>query len=97
MMGVEQPSGGQHMAELGPWMITAHNKQHAEYPVRSRAEQRGVHVSHVEVAAGQGGMWEVSAVIEEPTEVGEAARLGEDTQALHIGTHTGSRGTPPQR
>jgi hypothetical protein len=83
------------MTDLGPWMITAHNKEHAEYLVRSRAEQRGVHISQVEVAGGQGGMWEVSAVIEDPAEVGEAARLGEDTQALHIGTHGDSQHGPP--
>jgi hypothetical protein len=85
------------MTELGPWMITAHNKEHAEYLVRSRAEQRGVHISHVEVAGGQGGMWQVSAVIDDPAEVGEAARLGEDTQALHIGTRGNTPGAPPQR
>jgi hypothetical protein len=72
------------MVQLGPWMITARNKEHAEYLVRSRAEQRGVHVSRVEVSGGSGGMWLVSAEITDPLEVGEAARLGEDTAVLHL-------------
>jgi hypothetical protein len=72
------------MPELGPWMITAHNKEHAEYLVRSRAEQRGIHVNRVEVSGGSGGMWVVSAEITDPVEVGEAARLGEDTTVFHL-------------
>jgi hypothetical protein len=75
------------MAELGPWMITARNKEHAEYLVRSRAEQRGVHVSEVDVSGGDGGMWLVSAVVTESAEIGEAARLGDDTQVLHFDNH----------
>jgi hypothetical protein len=76
-------------------MITARNKEHAEYLVRSRAEQRGVHVSRVDVSGGDGGMWLVSAVVEEPADVGEAARLGDDTQTLHIGIQHTRRESPP--
>jgi hypothetical protein len=72
-------------------MITARNKEHAEYLVRSRAEQRGVHVSSVDVSGGDGGMWLVSAVVDESADIGEAARLGDDTQTLHIGIQ------PPRR
>jgi hypothetical protein len=75
------------MADLGPWMITARNREHAEYLVRSRAEQRGVKVSEVEVSGGEGGMWLVSAVTTDPVEVGEAAHLGDDTRVFHLDTH----------
>lgn len=75
------------MAKLGPWMITARNQAHAEYLVRSRAEQRGVHVSRIDVSGGDGGMWLVSAEIDESEEVGQAARLGDDTAVLHLDTH----------
>ena len=75
------------MAKLGPWMITARNQAHAEYLVRSRAEQRGVHVSRIEVSGGDGGMWQVSAEVDESEEVGRAARLGDDTAVLHLDSH----------
>jgi hypothetical protein len=71
------------VAELGPWMIAAHNAQQAEYLVRSRAEQRGVDLDSVEVSGGTGGMWLVTVTLAD-TEKGEAARLSEDTQALHL-------------
>jgi hypothetical protein len=71
------------VAELGPWMIAAHNAEQAEYLVRSRAEQRGVVLDNIEVSGGTGGMWLVSVTLTDP-EKGEAARLSEDTQALHL-------------
>jgi hypothetical protein len=73
------------MAELGPWMITAHNADQAEYLVRSRAEQRGIEISAVDVSGGDGGMWRVTATTtaEDQADV-NAARLGEDTQLLHL-------------
>jgi hypothetical protein len=64
-------------------MIAAHNAQQAEYLVRSRAEQRGVDVESVDVSGGTGGMWLVTVTLTD-TEKGEAARLSEDTQALHL-------------
>jgi hypothetical protein len=82
------------MAELGPWMITAHNKEQAEYLVRSRAEQRGVDVSRVEVSGGNGDMWVVTVTVDD-TETGEAARLGDDTQALHIAPRTSAPRSDP--
>jgi hypothetical protein len=75
------------MAELGPWMITARNTEHAEYLIRSRAEQRGLHVSAVDVSGGSGGMWLVGVTVTDSAEVGEAARLGDDTAVLHLGIH----------
>lgn len=76
------------MSELGPWMITARSKEHAEYLVRSRAEQRGVvDIVRVDVSGGTGGMWWVSIVTDAPADVAEAARLGDDTQVLHIDSH----------
>ena len=71
------------MALLGPLMITARNKEQAEYLVRSRAEQRGVAVSHIDVSGGSGGMWLVTVTLTDVA-VGEAARLSEDTKVLHI-------------
>jgi hypothetical protein len=82
------------MAELGPWMITARNREHAEYLVRSRAEQRGVDVSRVDVSGGDGGMWLVSVIVTDSVEAGEAARLGDDTQVLHFDNHR-ARDVPP--
>jgi hypothetical protein len=75
------------MAELGPWLITARSKEHAEYLVLSRAEQRGLHVERVEATGGSGDMWEVTATVKEDAEAGQAARLGDDTQVLHFDTH----------
>jgi hypothetical protein len=75
------------MAELGPWMITAHNKEQAEYLVRSRAEQRGVDVSRVDVSSGSGDMWLVTVTVAD-AESAEAAQLTEDTQVLHLRSHT---------
>jgi hypothetical protein len=75
------------MTDLGPWMITARNAEHAEYLVRSRAEQRGVTISRVEVSGGENGMWLVSVESTESAETGAAARLGEDTTVIHLDTH----------
>lgn len=75
------------MAELGPWLITARSKAHAEYLVLSRAEQRGVHVEQVEATGGENDMWQVTVSITESAEVGQAARLGDDTQVLHFDNH----------
>jgi hypothetical protein len=81
------------MATLGPWMITAHNEAQAEYLVRSRAEQRGVTVDQVEVAGGGSGMWLVTVTVAD-TATAEAARLADDTQAIHLETHR-PRQVPP--
>jgi hypothetical protein len=75
------------MTDLGPWMIAARNAEQAEYLVRSRAEQRGVSVSRVDVTGGDGGMWRVMVSVTDNVQVGEAARLGEDTQAIHLDIH----------
>lgn len=75
------------MADLGPWLITARSKEHAEYLVLSRAEQRGLHVEHIEATGGDGDMWQVTATVTEDAEAGQAARLGDDTQVLHLDLH----------
>jgi hypothetical protein len=71
------------MTELEPIMITARNREQAEYLIRSRAEQRRVAISRVEVADGGGGSWLVTLEVADADKV-EAARLGDDTQVLHI-------------
>jgi hypothetical protein len=77
------------MAELGPLLITAHNAAQAEYLVRSRAEQRGIVVSRVEVSGGDRGMWLVTVVVTDGDAVVDAtaARLAEDTQVIHLDLH----------
>jgi hypothetical protein len=75
------------VTQLGPWMITARNKEHAEYLVRSRAEQRGVHVISIDASGGESGMWTVTAEVSDAPEAAEAARLNEDTQVIHLDTH----------
>jgi hypothetical protein len=77
-------------------MITARNAAQAEYIVRSRAEQRGVDISNVEVSGGEGGMWQVTATASDSKQAGAAARLGDDTQVLHLDTHR-PRPADPQR
>jgi hypothetical protein len=83
------------MTELGPWMITARNAEQAEYLVRSRAEQRGVDVGGVEVSGGDGGMWLVTVTVSDTETGAEAARLGDDTQAIHLDAHRSRKVPPP--
>lgn len=75
------------MTEVGPLMIAARNAGHAEYIVRSRAEQRGVHVTKIDVTSGQGDMWAVSVEVSDAAEAARAADLGEDTTVLHFDSH----------
>jgi hypothetical protein len=75
------------MAEIGPWMITARSREHAEYVVRSRAEQRGVHVTDVSATGGENNMWLVTATVAEPVDQAQAARLGDDTGVIHFDNH----------
>jgi hypothetical protein len=77
------------MAELGPLMITAHNADQAEYLVRSRAEQRGIEVSRIEVSGGDAGMWLVTVTVADAAQIGAATRLGDDTRALHLDRRAG--------
>jgi hypothetical protein len=71
------------MAQLGPFTVTAHNGAQAEYLLRSRAEQRGVGISAVEVTEGSPGRWLVTVTVADAA-AAEAARLGDDTQVLHL-------------
>lgn len=81
------------MPEVGPLTVTARNRHQAEYLVRSRAQQRGVDVEHVEVtAAGGPGAWSVMLTVSSAdADKLAAARLDEDTQVLHLRNH------PPRR
>jgi hypothetical protein len=71
------------MAQVGPFTVTARNGAQAEYLIRSRAEQRGVPVAGLEVAEGGPGRWLVTATVADAS-AAEAARLGDDTQVLHL-------------
>ena len=76
------------MATLGPWLVTARSQAHAEYLVRSRAEQRGIQLIDLTVSDGAGEMWQVTATVADAEQDhANAARLGEDTQVLHLDTH----------
>lgn len=76
---------------LTPLMIPAHNAQHAEYIVRSRAEQRGIDLTKLEVAGGHGDMWVVSVEVSDAADAAAAAGLGDDTTVLHFDTHRSRR------
>jgi len=76
------------VAVLGPLTVTARNREQAEYLVRSRAQQRGVKVSAVDVAEAGAGAWFVTVDVEDSdAERLAAAALDEDTQVLHFRNH----------
>lgn len=76
------------MPELGPLTITARNREQAEYLVRSRAQQRGVHVQSVELTEAGAGAWFVTVTVaDDDAEKLAAAALDEDTQVLHFRNH----------
>jgi len=79
------------MPELAPLRITARNRDQAEYLVRSQAEQRGVEVTEVDVSPAGTGVWLVTVTVTDD-EKGRSARLGEDTQALHLSSLHKGRG-----
>jgi hypothetical protein len=74
------------MAELEPLRINARNREQAEYLVRSRAEQRGVDITGVEVANAGPDSWLVTLTVTDGTK-GAAAALSDDTQVFHLNTH----------
>lgn len=81
------------MPDLEPLAITAHNRDQAEYLVRSRAQQRGVTVRGIEVTAAGPGTWLVVVSVDDA----DAARLASaaldvDTQVLHFRNHPPRRG-----
>jgi hypothetical protein len=78
------------MADNGPLLIPARNAEHAEYLVRSRAEQRGVKLESIEVSEAGGGRWLVEVVVSDADRE-SAAHLGDDTQTLHFDTHPSHR------
>ena len=76
------------MAELGPLTVTARNRDQAEYLVRSRAQQRGVHLHAIDVAEAGTGAWFVTVTVDDAdAEKLAAAALDEDTQVLHFRNH----------
>jgi hypothetical protein len=77
------------MADLGPWLVTARSAEHAEYLIRSRAEQRGVRIADV-AATGGPHMWEVTATSDDK-DAAAAASLGDDTGVLHVDGHSSRR------
>lgn len=80
------------MQQVGPLTITAHNRDQAEYLVRSRAQQRGIDVHDVEVVSAGHEIWVVTLVIAD-ADVAKlaAAALDQDTQVLHLRNHPSRR------
>lgn len=76
------------MARVGPFSLTARNRDQAEYLVRSRAEQRGITVNDLELSDDGAGTWLVTLSVAEEQR-GSAGMLGEDTQVLHMNFHHG--------
>jgi hypothetical protein len=77
------------MTKLSPMRVMAHNREQAEYLIRSRAEQRRVTLSSLEVADGGAGSWLVSVTVDD-ADTAAAAQLIEDTRVLHLGVNAGS-------
>jgi uncharacterized protein with GYD domain len=75
------------MTDVGPLMIAARNAGHAEYIVRSRAEQRGVRLTNIEVTDAHGDMWVVNVEVDDAADLAAAASLAEDTTVLHFDRH----------
>jgi hypothetical protein len=70
--------------------VTAHNQAQAEYLIRSRAEQRGVALSSIDVTDGGHDTWLVTVTVaDDAAEV--AGHLGDDTQVLHFDFHRSRR------
>lgn len=81
------------MAQVGPMTVTARNRDQAEYLVRSRAQQRGLHLREVNVEDAGTGAWFVTVTVDDA----EAARLAEaplneDTTVMHFRNHPHRRG-----
>jgi hypothetical protein len=76
------------MARVGPLTITAHNSAQAEYLVRSRAQQRGITVTAVDVEDAGTGTWFVTVTVadDEPVRIAAAA-LDQDTTVMHFRNH----------
>lgn len=73
------------MPELG-LTVYARNREQAEYLVRSRAEQRGVAVTRVDVSYASVDAWFVTVTVTDLAQA-EAARLDEDTTVLYLSHH----------
>ena len=76
------------MTHVGPLTITAHNRDQAEYLVRSRAQQRGITLQDVVVEAATAGTWAVTLSVEDDDAARvAAAALDEDTTVMHFRNH----------
>ena len=76
------------MTSVGPLTIPAHNRDQAEYLVRSRAQQRGVNLQEVVVEASGTGTWAVTvSVDDDETAQLAAAALDQDTTVMHFRNH----------
>jgi hypothetical protein len=72
--------------------IKAHNRDQAEYVVRSRAQQRGIEVLAVEIDEAGPDAWYVNLTIGDADAARlAAAALDEDTQVLHLRGHPSRR------
>lgn len=71
------------MAQLAPLTIRARNRDQAEYLVRSRAEQRGVKLTDMQVVPAGDGVWSVTVTVDDAAR-SAALLLGEDTQVLQL-------------
>jgi hypothetical protein len=76
------------VTDVGPLAITARNRDQAEYLVRSRAQQRGVEVTNVDVAPGGPDVWVVTVTVADADAArAVSAALDEDTQVVHFRNH----------
>ena len=76
------------MTQVGPLTIPAHNAAQAEYLVRSRAQQRGIALTGVEVEDAGTGTWFVTVTVDDDDGARiAAAALDEDTTVMHFRNH----------
>ena len=76
------------MTSVGPLTIPAHNREQAEYLVRSRAQQRGVNLKDVVVEDAGTGTWAVTVSVDDDEESQQAAAaLDQDTTVMHFRNH----------
>ena len=76
------------MTSVGPLTIPAHNRDQAEYLIRSRAQQRGVKLNDVVIEDSGTGTWAVTVSVDDDEAAQlAAASLEEDTTVMHFRNH----------
>lgn len=76
------------MTTVGPLTIAAHNREQAEYIVRSRAQQRGIVLQELVVEDAGTGSWFVTVTVADDDAAKlAAAALDEDTTVMHFRAH----------